>query len=161
MVGAKNTKEDGAAQEAVSMILISIITFLVIVLSYRWFQARLAGKRKNAQSEAKDEPKVRIQDYSMKCMFNSYLKFTHLVPIDKLCFIQHVHVWRKLSCAKCHTWVKPQAEYWYDTERTIINRIIPTLSLITYLSFTGVLHPNQKLACFVLYLGIINTLGTA
>ena len=41
----------------------------------------------------------------------------------------------KLLCAKCHTGAKSQAESRYDTERTRIYSVIPTLNLITNLSY--------------------------
>ena len=47
-----------------------------------------------------------------------------------------VKVWYgKFSCAKCHTGAKLQAESWYDTKCTRVYRIIPTLNLITNLSY--------------------------
>ena len=54
-----------------------------------------------------------------------------------------VHVWYgKLWCAKCHTGAKPQGESRYDTEHTLIYRIIPTLSLNDrFIIFKGELYP--------------------
>ena len=52
----------------------------------------------------------------------------------------------KLTCAKCHTGAKPQAESWYDT---IIYPIIPKLSLITNLSkLTKSLQYSKKMILY-------------
>ena len=49
--------DDPVASEAVSLILMGLLTFLVILLSYRWLQNRI-GSRKNTATTT--EKKVRI-----------------------------------------------------------------------------------------------------
>ena len=41
--------------------------------------------------------------------------------------------------------------------RKVCVLLVPLNSLVHYIALMGALHPNQNLACFVLYLKIVNT----
>ncbi|XP_072044057.1 uncharacterized protein [Amphiura filiformis] len=53
------TSDDPAASQAVSMILMGLLTFLAIILSYRWFQSNQGGQRKNTKTTEDQKSKAK------------------------------------------------------------------------------------------------------